>query len=188
MKNANNIKNRKRESKCKHAYTLIEVLVTLSIFSLLVPSVLMVSLHITRQAISGAEHDSSIAKGRNIQQKFIRMVNSSESFLTKDNGNILELKMYNSNTSSWENSALCFLPSQNALKFFERGSDGMLQEVQTLSLKVYRHDSNPIFSAAGNLVRIQLLCNESPRTTDGSGKTGILIDVITSPRNAGRQQ
>jgi prepilin-type N-terminal cleavage/methylation domain-containing protein len=188
MKFSSEEHNIKFISKRKLGYTLVEVLVTMSIFSILVPPVLMVGLHINRQAAAGVEYDTSIGKARSIQQQFIRMVNASESFLPKDNGNIIELTMYDPVTSNWVNNALCFLPSENALKFFERGNDGTLHEAKTLSSQAYPYGSNEVFSAVGNLVRIRLLINESPQTTDGSGNTGTFIDVTTSPRNAGRQK
>ena len=184
-------RNRPRTRKRRQGFTLTEVLVTMGVLSLLIPPVLLVGLHLTKQAAEGVEHDTAISKARIIQQHFITLVNSSDSFQLRDSGNILQLSVYNPDTDAWEDNTLTFIPSDNALKLFKPGTGGSLYAAKTFSDQAYTHGSNAVFSTVGtnlNLVRIQLVINDSPLTTDGTGNTGAIVDVTSGPRNAGRLQ
>lgn len=73
-------RNRIIASKQKAGLTLVEVLIAIGLFSVMVPSVLMLSLRLSLLSTNGVRHNAALAQSRKFQDAFIRRVNSADSF------------------------------------------------------------------------------------------------------------
>jgi len=173
--------------KSRQGFTLIEVLVTMSIFSILIPSVLAVSLHLARSATNGVEHTSTIAEARHLQQFFIRSINAGKGFSILDDGNKVVLPLYNATSGAWENAILAFSETDRSLTYYPPAANGV---AHVLSTHAYRNNKRKIFSADGSGLRLDLyLGPQDPMSEEKINGTvrapGVFVDLTATPRNTG---
>ena len=86
-------------------FTLIEVMVSLTIFSLLVPAILAGTLLISKNVRNGSELNVLISDARLFQQRFTKAINESQQIIVFDKtAQTLKFKQYNESTSTWEDA------------------------------------------------------------------------------------
>jgi prepilin-type N-terminal cleavage/methylation domain-containing protein len=167
----------------KGGFTLIEVLVTLGLFSMFLVSILALSIHLGAQSKSGAGHDEAIAEARYFQQFFVQTVNSSRQFSIPSNDKVT-FSLHNSDDDSWSDAVLSFLEAENKLIFdlFDEDDESVSQRI--LSEQVYRNGTENVFSTDGSGVRCNLYIGANSPTNNASKKIiGTFINLKATPRN-----
>ena len=173
---------------------MMEVIVTLSIFSLLVPGVLMTSFYFSSMAEAGANRNDALVEARRLQQFFVQKINASRTPEVADDGNKLILTLYNEAEDAWEEASFCFLESSSSLVYCPPTTSGPapLSNAVYLARPAHRNGTRDIFETVslgnGGGIRCDLyIGKQAPENSDKVGGVyitpGIFVDLVASSRN-----
>ncbi len=180
--------------KKKRGFTLTEVLTTLTLFSILVPGALLMSLHLSGRAHEGVNRNSAAAGARYFQQFFIKKINASGiNIRCLDGGNIAVLEMYNETAGKWEDAALTYLEEQKALVYFPPTFEAEPGKYQLIAKPVYKNGNRPVFAPSKKSASLECnlyFGNQPPDSLEKIGgivlPQGVFVEITASPRNAGQ--
>jgi len=178
----------KKQERKRAGFTLTEVMVTLVLFSFLVPGVLMMQNMITRVSHYGINRNVSMAAARYFQQYFVRKVNASGlNIRIQDSGEKVLLELYEESTGEWKDGAFCYLSRENKIVFFPAGSSSSIPVVD----HVYPNESNPIFKTEEGMVKCNFYIGKTrPEMTKKATRfttPGVFVELTASPRNVGKR-
>ena len=176
-----------KAKRARRGFTLTEVMVTLALFSIFVPAILMMQSTITRLSQSGVNRNLAMSEARFLQQHFIRKINaSSRNIRIQDDGDKVLLEMYSESSGSWEDGALCYLPERTQIVYFPPGATTS----DSIANHVHRNGTRPVFSAEKDGVRCDLFIGKTPPEKKKVARwfvtPGVFVDLIATPRNAGK--
>ncbi len=172
----------------KNGFTLTEVLMSMAVFSILVPAILMTTFQLSSAATQGTKHASALSEARHVQQFFMQRVNASRDCYILDSGNKLILSQFNDSNGSWEPAAMVYSESDHSLLYYPSISNTTFS---VLSDNAYRNNHRSIFSAHGSGADIDLYFGatapmEGEKIKGSYKTTGTFVVLTAMPRNSGR--
>lgn len=187
-------KNTLSTRKGSQGFTLMEVLVALSISCLLIPGVLYTNFYLLSSTTNGANLNEAAAQARHFQQFFVQKINASgKNIRISDDGNIVVIELYDELSGQWDDGILAFNEDQHTIAYYTLDDHGDPEDVTTVANFVHRTETNkPVFSPVGShgIVRCNLYVGR--REPENREKTagyfifpGVFIDLQAAARNTG---
>jgi len=178
----------KKTKKNKTGFTLVEVMVTLALFSILVPGILTIQSMVTRLAYAGVNRNMAMADARILRQKFVRKVNNSGQMLqiqTSPKGDKVQLEVQDT-SGVWTNAYLNFDAIANQITYISPDN-----KVHVLARNVYRVGTNSVFAMEKFGLTCSLFIGKTPpgQQVMSSRFTtpGVYVKLFATPHNKGKE-
>jgi prepilin-type N-terminal cleavage/methylation domain-containing protein len=180
------IKNRTKQTRM--GFTLTEVMVALFLFSIFVPSILMMQQLITRLAYAGINRNMAMADARILRQRFVRTVNNSGRNLqiqSSPTGDKVKLEVQDA-SGVWTNAYLNYNAVLNQIDYvYPDGTKRIFAE------NVYRVGTNSVFTMEKSGLVCRLFIGKTPPDqmvmSSRFIKPGVYVKLFATPHNRGKE-
>lgn len=161
--------------KSQHGFTLIEVMITVGLVSIFVPTILLMVLFLTRSINSGIEHNISLSKSRHFQQVFSRYINASQKklILVGSSANGILFTQYDEAAKQWVPAALEYNETQANIVYSPDLATTNGQKILLTEAYPYTPHSS-VFSVSNGSATCALLIGKRKR---------VEMEVSATPRN-----
>jgi hypothetical protein len=164
--------------KNKKGFTLMELMVSLSISMLLVPGILMTNLFLNKSMICGFEKNTNIGKVRIFDEFFDKQISLSQQSKLKilNNENVLSFTRYDKSSGTWNPSSFIYNETTKKLSYTYGGNTKVwLENVRPKTA----HDG--VFSLSNRIAQCHLIIGRTQ--PDYFKNLTVNLETSATPRN-----